>query len=116
MPLTLFLTRLLILSLLFVFVKDISDRFNCYALAAVFTTLFLGGWLGPSILLPELWFILKTFIVITAMILPRGLFPRIRLDMLLRRGWIDMMLLAFINLFISVLIVQFGIVTPGVVS
>ena len=87
-----------------------------YALAAVFTTLFLGGWLGPSILLPELWFILKTFIVITAMILPRGLFPRIRLVMLLRRGWINMMLLAFINLFISVLIVQFGIVTPGVVS
>ena len=87
-----------------------------YALAAIFTTLFLGGWMGPSPIPPEVWFTIKTFLVATVMILPRGIFPRIRIDILLRRGWVTMLILAFINIFIAVLVVELGIVTPGALT
>ena len=82
----------------------------------IFTTLFLGGWMGPSPIPPEVWFTIKTFLVATVMILPRGIFPRIRIDILLRRGWVTMLILAFINIFIAVLVVELGIVTPGALT
>jgi NADH-quinone oxidoreductase subunit H len=48
-----------------------------------------------------------------AMILPRAVLPRVRLDVLLRGGWTKLMLLAFLNLFMALLIVSLGIYTMG---
>ena len=79
-----------------------------YALSGVFTTFFLGGWYGPSPVPPALWFLLKTFFVMLAMMLPRAVMPRVRIDTLLRGGWSRLMLLTFVNLFLAVLIVSLG--------
>jgi NADH-quinone oxidoreductase subunit H len=77
--------------------------------AMLLTTLFLGGWLMPSILLKlfpgAFWFVIKSVIVIALIILIRGAFPRIRLDQLLNFGWKILAPLALINLFITSIIV-----------
>ena len=60
-----------------------------------------------------LWFVLKTFAVIFFMILPRGVFPRIRVDMLLNLGWGKLIGLAFVNIFIALGLVYAGVLGPG---
>ena len=84
-----------------------------YALSGLFTTFFLGGWLGPSFLPPELWFIIKTFFVMTAMLLPRGVMPRVRIDILIRAGWGRLLVLSFANLFITMFLVSLGVLHIG---
>lgn len=81
-----------------------------YALSALFTALFLGGWHGPPPIPPEVWFILKTFIVMTVGIIIRGTHPRVRIDLLLRMGWTGLLVLALINIFITLLILQLGVI------
>ena len=59
------------------------------------------------------WFVLKTFGVIFFMILPRGVFPRIRVDMLLDLGWGKLIGLAFVNIFIALGLLYAGVLGPG---
>jgi NADH-quinone oxidoreductase subunit H len=47
------------------------------------------------------------------MMLPRAILPRVRIDVLLRGGWTKLMFLAFLNLFIALLVVSLGIYTIG---
>ena len=82
-------------------VMGIAIYIKLYVLSALFTTLFLGGWLGPHPLPPEFWFLLKTFIVTTFLLIPRGVYPRLRVDLLLRQSWAGYFLLAIINLVIA---------------
>ena len=60
-----------------------------------------------------IWFILKTVGVIFVILLPRGVFPRIRIDLLLHIGWYKLIVLAFINIFIALALVYSGIIGPG---
>lgn len=76
-----------------------------YAFSALFTTIYLGGFLGPSFLPPLFWMLLKVFIVIVLTMLFRATFPRVRLDQLLRAGWTTLLTLAIINIGISYLLV-----------
>ena len=92
---------------------QLATYIKFYALAGIFTTFFLGGWLGPGVLPPQVWFIAKTFIVMVAMMLPRAILPRVRIDVLLRGGWTKLMLLSFLNLFIALLVVSLGLFTIG---
>ena len=92
---------------------QLATYIKFYALAGIFTTFFLGGWFGPGILPPQVWFIGKTFVVMVAMMLPRAILPRVRIDVLLRGGWTKLMLLAFLNLFIALLVVSLGLYTIG---
>ena len=92
---------------------QLATYIKFYALAGIFTTFFLGGWYGPGPLPPEVWFIAKTFVVMIAMILPRAVLPRVRIDVLLRGGWSKLMFLAFLNLFIALLVVSLGLYTIG---
>jgi NADH-quinone oxidoreductase subunit H len=78
-----------------------------YALAVLFTELFLGGWLGPAFIPPQIWTILKTFLVVTAMMIPRGVYPRFRIDQMLRFGWITLLPLSLINLALGLVVVNF---------
>jgi NADH-quinone oxidoreductase subunit H len=80
-----------------------------YIMAGLFTTFFLGGWLGPAPIPPELWFILKLTIVMVLLMLPRSVMPRIRIDMLLRTGWVWLLALAFANIFLTMLLVSLGV-------
>ena len=79
-------------------ILGIAVYIKLYVLSALFTTLFLGGWLGPQPLPPEFWFIFKTFIVTTFLLIPRGVFPRLRIDLLLRQSWAVYFIFALINL------------------
>ncbi len=92
---------------------QLATYIKFYALSGIFTTFFLGGWYGPGLLPPEAWFIIKTFIVMLAMMLLRGVLPRVTIGALLRGGWTKLMLLAFLNLFIALLVVSLGLYTIG---
>ncbi|MGD1054981.1 MAG: NADH-quinone oxidoreductase subunit NuoH [Nitrososphaerales archaeon] len=81
-----------------------------YVLAGLFTTFFLGGWLGPAPVPPEVWFVLKTTVVMLIMMLPRSIMPRLRIDLLLRAGWVRLLALSFLNLFLAMIIVSLGVV------
>lgn len=60
-----------------------------------------------------LWFVLKTVGVIFFILLPRGVFPRIRIDMLLSLGWTKLIGLAFVNIFIALGLIYAGVLGPG---
>jgi NADH-quinone oxidoreductase subunit H len=112
---------------------QLGSYVKTYALAALFVVLFLGGWAGPQIFPPEyhtplidiaplydpvaanasLWFTLKTFGVIMLFLLPRGISPRIRIDILLHTGWYKLIVLSFINMFVALALIYGGILGPG---
>ncbi len=87
MPYTLFM--------LAVYVKMIS-------LSTLFTDLFLSGWLGPISLPPEAWTVVKSWIVLLIFLTVRALFPRIRIDQMLKMGWGSMLLLSVAGLFLAI--------------
>jgi NADH-quinone oxidoreductase subunit H len=60
-----------------------------------------------------IWFVLKTVGVIFFILLPRGVFPRVRIDLLLKIGWYKLIVLAFVNIFIALALVYGGIIGPG---
>ena len=60
-----------------------------------------------------IWFVLKTVGVIFFILLPRGVFPRIRIDMLLQLGWFRLIALAFVNMFIALGLLYAGVLGPG---
>lgn len=119
---------------------QLGSYVKVYALSALFVILFLGGWAGPQIFPKELgphttipllqlltlqgfynsitvnaifWFTLKTFGIIMLMLLPRGINPRIRIDILLHTGWYKLIVLTFINMFIALALIYGGILGPG---
>jgi len=69
--------------------------------------------LDQEMLNGTLWFTLKTIGVILVILLPRGVFPRIRIDLLLHTGWYKLIGLAFVNIFIALALVYAGILGPG---
>lgn len=79
-----------------------------YVMSAMITTLFLGGWSGPAILPQPVWFLLKTFLVASAVFIIRGTFPRVRVDILLRTAWTRLLLLAFANVFVTAGLIWLG--------
>ena len=119
---------------------QLGTYIKLYTLSAIFVVLFLGGWSGPQIFPQELgppgektpleqmltlegiynpgtanaifWFTLKTFGVIMLMLLPRGISPRIRIDILLHTGWYKLIVLSFINIFIALALVYGGVFGP----
>jgi NADH-quinone oxidoreductase subunit H len=60
-----------------------------------------------------IWFVLKTVGVIFFILLPRGVFPRVRIDLLLSLGWEKLIGLAFVNIFIALGLLYAGVLGPG---
>ena len=111
---------------------QLGTYLKLYVLAGLFVVLFLGGWAGPQIFPQEIipgytgeqiynpatvnsifWFTLKTFGIIMLILLPRGINPRIRIDILLHTGWYKLIVLTFINIFIALALIYGGILGPG---
>jgi NADH-quinone oxidoreductase subunit H len=119
---------------------QLGSYLKVYALSALFVILFLGGWSGPLIFPPQLgppdaiplekvltlqglynhvtvnaifWFLVKTIGIIMLMLLPRGINPRIRIDILLHTGWYKLIVLAFVNMFVALALIYAGILGPG---
>jgi NADH-quinone oxidoreductase subunit H len=77
------------------------DYLRMFFGTALITLLFLGGWLGPSII-PQLgWFIIKMFAVGALIIMIRAFMMRMRIDKLLQTGWLYLLPLAILNLVVS---------------
>ncbi len=66
--------------------------------------LFLGGWLGPSFLPPLFWILLKAFIVSVFVIVVRATAFRMRVDRVLRFGWLWLIPLSLINLVMTYIV------------
>jgi len=78
----------------------VGEYLGVIVIAAMVTTLFLGGWLGPG--LPALaWFGLKTALVAALFVLIRAALPRPRYDQLMAYGWKVMLPIALLNLVIT---------------
>ncbi len=69
--------------------------------------------LDQEMLNATLWFVIKTVVVIMVILLPRGVFPRIRIDLLLHTGWYKLIGLAFVNIFIALALLYAGVLGPG---
>ena len=70
----------------------LGEYLNTVTVAAVATTLWLGGWRGPAPdvlpwLWPLLWFLLKVLLIVYLYIWIRATLPRIRYDRLMAFGW-----------------------------
>lgn len=69
--------------------------------SVIIAILFFGGWLGPSILPPFIWLMIKAFLVSFSIIIIRATTFRMRIDRVLRLGWTWMIPLSLINLIIT---------------
>ena len=80
----------------------LAEYINTFAIAALTTLLFLGGWWGPG---PEWlgigWFLLKVYAVILVIFWVRGTFPRLRIDQLMGFAWKVMVPLSFYAILIT---------------
>ena len=77
-----------------------AEYANMITVAALATTLFLGGWRGPF-LPPVVWFLAKLYLVIFLFIWIRATLPRFRYDQLMRYGWKVLLPLALANIVIT---------------
>lgn len=75
----------------------LAEYAHLFAVSAMATTLFLGGWQGP-VLPSYIWFFLKTGIMVYLFIWFRWTFPRIRIDHLLELGWKILLPLSLVNI------------------
>ncbi len=79
----------------------VGEYLGITLISTIMVTLFFGGWLGPSILPPVVWFFIKTFIFISFFILLRASLPRPRYDQLMSYGWKMLLPLSLLNLLIT---------------
>lgn len=82
----------------------IAEYAHLVTVAALTTTLFLGGWLGPFLPGP-VWFLIKTFLMVFFFIWVRGTYPRMRYDHIMKFGWKVLFPAALANVMITAFIV-----------
>ena len=78
----------------------VGEYLGIVLISSMVTVLFLGGWLGP-VLPPIVWFLIKTFALISFFVLLRAALPRPRFDQLMAWGWKIMLPLALVNLIVT---------------
>ncbi|MFQ6052849.1 MAG: NADH-quinone oxidoreductase subunit NuoH [Candidatus Bathyarchaeia archaeon] len=84
------------------------------AWSLLFITLYLGGFNGPDLFGSPLyshvfWLILKLAVLVPIVIIIRCIFPRLRMDQMLRLGWYYLTPLAVLNLFIVLALKLWGL-------
>ena len=85
----------------------LAEYINTFAIAALVTLLFLGGWAGP-VLPGVVWFLIKVYAVILVVFWIRGTFPRLRIDQLMAFAWKAMVPLSFYTIVITALYLFYG--------
>lgn len=75
----------------------LAEYVNIFSMCALAATLFLGGWNGPtfegsvpafvSAVLPTVWLLIKTYVLIFVFFWIRATLPRLRYDQLMTLGW-----------------------------
>ncbi len=88
----------------------LAEYVYVFAIAALTTVLFLGGWHAPFPFLawvpPLIWFILKFSSVVFFLFWLRATMPRIRVDQLMGIGWKYLLPLALVNIFVTALVTE----------
>jgi NADH-quinone oxidoreductase subunit H len=78
----------------------LAEYVNMVTVAAVATSMYLGGWLGPF--LPDwlgwVWFLVKVFVILFFYVWMRWTLPRYRYDQLMEFGWKFLLPLSVVNL------------------
>ena len=85
----------------------LTEYVYLFAMSALTTILFLGGWLPLPFLefIPgAVWFALKFSVVVYVLIWIRASFPRMRADHLMEFGWKVLLPLALANIFLTAII------------
>ncbi|GAB2721448.1 NADH-quinone oxidoreductase subunit NuoH [Paenibacillus thermoaerophilus] len=88
----------------------LAEYVYVFAIAALTSVLFLGGWDAPlpvlDIIPGILWFALKFSFVVFFLIWIRGTLPRVRIDQLMGLGWKVLLPLALANIFITAIVIE----------
>ncbi len=100
----------------------LAEYVNIFSMSAIAATLFLGGWNGPtfesflpgwiSAILPTVWLLAKTYLIIFIFFWVRATMPRLRYDQLMTLGWKRLIPAALGWLVLSTLVIgvrQFGL-------
>ncbi|MBM7662471.1 NADH-quinone oxidoreductase subunit H [Bacillus mesophilus] len=85
----------------------LAEYVYLFAMAALTTVLFLGGWLPPfeflSFIPGAIWFSLKFMFIVFLLMWIRYTFPRLRADQLMEFGWKVLLPVALGNIFFTAL-------------
>ncbi|MBH5320574.1 NADH-quinone oxidoreductase subunit NuoH [Paenibacillus sp. GSMTC-2017] len=88
----------------------LAEYVYVYAIAALTTVLFLGGWHPPVPFLDFvpgiIWFLLKFTFIVFSLFWIRASFPRIRVDQLMSLGWKVLLPVALLNVFLTALFLE----------
>jgi NADH-quinone oxidoreductase subunit H len=84
-----------------------AEYLNMVIVAALATTLFLGGYSGPWLPGP-LWVAIKVVGLVLVFIWFRATLPRLRYDRLMKLGWKVLLPLATLNLLVTAIVVGLG--------
>jgi NADH-quinone oxidoreductase subunit H len=100
----------------------LAEYVNIFSMSAIAATLFLGGWNGPtwqgtvpavvSAILPTIWFLLKTYLIVFVFFWLRATLPRLRYDQLMSLGWKRLIPAALVWIIVSSIAIgvrQFGL-------
>ncbi len=79
----------------------VGEYLGLVLVSSLITVLFFGGWMGPGLLPPVVWFALKAGVFIGFFILLRAAIPRPRYDQLMTYGWLFLLPLSLINLLVT---------------
>ncbi len=78
----------------------VAEYTNFFIIAAIASTLFLGGWLGPVAPSP-VWFLLKAYGIIFILMWVRWTLPRLRMDQMMSFAWKALTPLALLNVLVT---------------
>ena len=94
---------------------SLAEYANTFAVAVLTTLLFLGGWRGPGPdagwgqdVMMAFWVLLKTSLVLVAIIWIRVTVPRLRIDQLMSLAWVVLLPLAFVNMILTAVYLYYG--------
>jgi NADH-quinone oxidoreductase subunit H len=85
----------------------LAEYVNMVTVAAVATSLYLGGWLGPFLpaWLQWIYFLIKVFLILFFYVWMRWTLPRYRYDQLMEFGWKWLLPISVVNLLVTAALV-----------
>jgi NADH-quinone oxidoreductase subunit H len=100
----------------------LAEYVNIFSMSAIAVTLFLGGWNGPTFdgsvpgwvsgILPTVYFLAKTYLIVFLFFWIRATLPRLRYDQLMQLGWKRLIPGALGWLVLSAVVLSFRLFGP----
>jgi NADH-quinone oxidoreductase subunit H len=80
------------------------DYMRLFLGSLLVAVVFLGGWLGPGPIPPFVWTMVKVAVVSLVIILIRATTFRMKINRVLRSGWVYLIPLALLNLLLTFIV------------